>query len=170
MRGIVNAFRTLALLAACLQVQSPARAYDIDNPGTIGIPVRTIKALQCEFTVNHTGTIGRSYRSGNSGEKLNITFAGLDFVKMTGQMIGNAGASEVIVLLSEEAIGTQVHFVEKTLVGNVNFTSVFFFSDPKKGSVGRVLDRQAFAVHSRHGLIYDQAVITQASGPCAIKY
>ena len=101
MRGIVNAFRTLALLAACLQVQSPARAYDIDNPGTIGIPVRTIKALQCEFTVNHTGTIGRSYRSGNSGEKLNITFAGLDFVKMTGQMIGNAGASEVIVLLSQ---------------------------------------------------------------------
>ena len=170
MQRILHVACILVVLALCSQSSFPAHAYDIVNPGTTSIPVRTIKALQCEFTVNHSGKIGKSYRSGTPGEKLNITFAGLDFVKMSGQMIGNAGASEVIVLLSEETVGTQIHLLEKTPFGNANFTSVFFFPDRKNGSAGLVLDRQAFAVHSRHGLIYDQAVITQASGPCAIKY
>lgn len=172
MWAIFRASSAMVMLTSCQQIQSAMNPYNIENPGTFGIPVRDVKALECDFIINHSATIGQNYIAGKYGDKMKITFADLDFTKMTGQMIGNAGAGEITLDLSENPVGAQIHIYEKTPMGNLNVTTIFFFRDPAddKGAVPKVLDRQAFAVHSRHDLIYDEASIAQASGPCAIKY
>jgi hypothetical protein len=119
------------------------------------------------MTMKHSARIGKGYKSNPGSEKMDLTFASIDQKNGKAQLIANVGTATVPVTISQD----QMVFPEVTGGGNMNTTSVFFYRDmsgPSDGIV-KIHDKRAFAVHSRHVLIMDTAVVSQWVGFCEIK-
>lgn len=115
------------------------------------------KALVCDFTAQHVGALEPGYTRQKPTDKLSFTFAALDALKSSAQIIGNAGAAQVIYLDRFP----RIQFIEITDAGNIAVTSVFAFST----------DQPLPAVHSRHMSFGGKsAVVSQYVGTCTPRF
>lgn len=131
--------RRISILLAAVVFLSRAHAQQADDAYE-----RLVSAtsLRCELTKGTQAswdsgdlTLAQS-DSGASGE---VTFDSINHKRGTARLIANAGATDVKVMASS----TGLTFVEKTDVGNWNFTTVFAHYDAP-GS------RRFVVVESRH--------------------
>lgn len=93
---------------------------------------------------------------GNFGSpNVSVTFDAIDLVAGTGRLIGNAGASDIVVLAS----GAGLTLIESTDTGNYVFTTIF--ADKAKAS------GEFIAVMSRHMSFDGRPFPSQYHGTCA---
>jgi hypothetical protein len=123
-----TAFAACALLCASTLAHAPLSAMEASAP----------KAFVCAFNSGEIVSVENgTVRKRATSDKITVTFAAIDSMKQTAQMIGNAGSSDVTLIESD----TSYSFVEVTLAGHVNLTTIFR-TELKSGGF--------FAVHSRH--------------------
>jgi hypothetical protein len=167
MRMLLLAAISVATLSGCDQLRSVSSGIYDEGAQSMPIPLAAVTALTCHMTQKHSASIGKGYISDGGSEKMDLTFASIDQKNGKAQLIANAGSADVPVLIRQD----QMVFPEVTGGGNMNTTSVFFYRDmsgPGDGIV-KIHDKRAFAVHSRHVLIMDTAVVSQWVGFCEIK-
>ena len=167
MRKLFLVAISVATLSGCGQLRSVSGGIYDEGAVSMPIPLSSVSALTCHMTRKHSANIGKGYISNGGSEKMDLTFASIDQKNNTAQQIGNLGAEAVPVVISQD----QMVFPEVTGGRNMNLTSVFFYRDmsgPSDGIV-KIHDKRAFAVHSRHVLIMDTAVVSQWVGFCEIK-
>jgi hypothetical protein len=109
-----------------IQAQRPAQRLE------------TVKTLRCSFPVVSTG----GWEKGTPGAqvtaaKLTVQFEQIDIDESTARSIGQYGAADVVVRLSNG----NLHFMQALSSGPVYLTTVF----PKETQSGRLQ-----AVHTRH--------------------
>jgi hypothetical protein len=116
-------------------------------------------AFVCEFATGFFSApeSGRFVTS-ETHDTLRLTFASIDPKRGTAQMIGNAGAADVMLVVGLNA----VHFVEITGAGNVTLTTV---DDTTTHPNGRF-----FAAHSRHIASLTELLVSQDFGSCEGKW
>ena len=95
------------------------------------------------FRCNFSDGMNTNFDSGKPSTKKSndigeLVFDQLDTKKGTGRIVGNSGASDVVVYNGSNSI----HILEPTVSGNMNFTTIF---NPTKNSSGNYP-----VVHSRH--------------------
>ena len=96
-----------------------------------------------------------SVTRGNFGSpNVSVTFDAIDLVTGTGRIIGNSGASDVVVLTS----GAGLTLLENTGTGNFVFTTIFTDRTRATG--------EYIAVMSRHMSISGRPVPSQYHGTC----
>jgi hypothetical protein len=115
------------------------------------------KAFVCDFSLVATAEFFSGWIAKNSRERLNLTFASIDPDKSRAQMIGNAGATEVLLQYGDKSFS----FLEVTAAGNRTLTTIFF---------GAKHDDAFAAVHSRHMGIGSSAVVSQYRGSCTSRF
>jgi len=154
-------------LAGCDQLKSTSNGFYEEGVSGSPISLGAVAALDCHITQKHDANIGHGYQPRTAKDKMDLVFAGIDLKLGKAQMIGNSGASEVPVISSLN----QMIFPELTPSGNMNVTSVFFYTAKPSAEGGgiKILDKRAFVVHSRHVLIFNEAVVSQWVGYCDIK-
>ena len=86
-------------------------------------------------------------------QNFTITIDNVDAANGTARIIGDTGASDLIVVSGAGVL----HFLEGTGSGNMNVTTIFNASTPAS---------QLKAVHSRHVLILGDPLPSQAYGYC----
>lgn len=136
--------RRLFLLLSVVLVASVVgeSAWQITAPANASKQLHSSRSLKCEFP---------SYASADwdadtpklktaSTQQFAFHIDGIDRHRAAARIIGNAGASDLAVLVG----GDVLSFLETTLVGTVNVTTVYAWQDSR----GRFK-----AVHSRHTAI-----------------
>lgn len=115
---------------------SSSLALALDQPSQGLIRAKTLK---CSFSLSVTVDWDEGAPNYEiSDSKMNFSFTGIDLEKAKATMIGNNGTAEVSIIANDRG----VTFFERTAVGNLNFTTVFYhFSQTLSGFA---------AVHSRH--------------------
>jgi hypothetical protein len=93
-------------------------------------------------------------------EQLAMTFAAINPVNRSAQLIGNLGAANVQMVVGSD----RLTFVETTLAGNVNVTAVSADVEPSP-SVSLVYR----AVHSRSANFFGQILASQYYGICTAR-
>jgi hypothetical protein len=124
----------------------------------------TPSALVCHLTQG----IFSSFEAGKfspfeAANGFDVTFAAIDVVNHTAQLIGNLGAAKVSAIKTD----AQLFFLEETAMGNFNTTSVAV------GEFAGLGERTQFpAVQSRHvqDPISDLFMISQYVGFCEARY
>lgn len=117
----------------------------------------TIKSLKCEFPTSATTDWQKDSPEPKVQRKQNFAFHldGIDASNGTARIIGNAGADDLTVVLTQESI----HFLEATPSGNLNITTVFD---------ALTKDGKYKAVHSRHVVMMGGPLPSQAYGYCRL--
>jgi hypothetical protein len=106
------------------------------------------RSIRCDFVDAATKTWDDG-RFATSKEKLSLIYDSIDVPQRSARLIGNAGATDVYVFLTDEGL----HFLEITASGNVTLTTAF-------KSSGRP------AAHSRHVNLDSGPVVSQYHGHC----
>lgn len=135
--------RSVRIVVAALLISAvPAAAQQPPLPG----------ALVCSFKTVAAGTLDQAggYEAGKPST-MDFTIAAIDSRAKTAQMVGNVGTSRLWVVLGTGS----VNFVEPTPAGNLMLTTVILQGDGPFG-----------AIHSRHTVMSDHAVVTQYVGTC----
>ena len=116
------------------------------------------RSLKCTFRVGLQADwrSGRLKTSPISSEELVLHFDTIDVKKGTARLIGNIGAANVGVMLTP----SHLSFMEKTDIGNLNFTTVFAYYE--KGTQNFV------SVTSRHVTMLDMPLPSQHHGSCQV--
>lgn len=119
---------------------------------------RVPSALVCSLKAKSSGTLERTgeFAPGTHDDRMQFTFAAIDLEAGTAQVIGNQGASNIYAMQGSDSI----NFIERTISGNINLTTVFL------GEGGGPFG----AVHSRHVVMLDAAVVSQYVGTCDAKF
>jgi hypothetical protein len=111
-------------------------------------------AFECSFP-RTVGAIEEKHKwteSGWEAEAFGFTIAAVNVAKRTAQIIGNAGASDLIALAGSDSL----NFLEQTAAGNLALTTIF--SGDK--------DAAFLAVTSRHMNGFGAAIVSQKFGSC----
>ena len=114
-------------------------------------------AFTCTFEQGLFNVFENGEFKSEKGGNLQFVLASIDPKAGTAQMIGNAGAENLIVLSGK----SNMHFVEQTAVGNINLTSVYTQAAP---------DGRFVSVHSRHVGTSGDPMISQYLGFCTGKW
>ena len=131
---------------------------DLRSPAESSSPSAKLpKALHCMFDQGSFNVFENGKFASEPGGKMQFVIAAIDAKAGTAQMIGNAGAENLIMLRGKG----NMNFVEQTGVGNINLTSVYTKVAPSGGFV---------AVHSRHVGTGDDPMISQYYGVCEGKW
>ena len=157
--------RNLSVLLAALAVsgsgcsrqgQSEALVRPTGGQAALVAPLAGVepRALVCRFKSVSNGVLGARYEPGGSKDTLDVTFAGLSPSARSAQMIGNAGAAQVMMLTGPG----QLIFIEETPIGNRILTTVM----TEGNSEGYP------AVHSRHTVMTGagEMMVSQMVGLC----
>jgi len=107
----------------------------------------TPKALKCQFPKGVTYDGGKLEE--DAQKDFSLIFDSIDLTKGTARLIGNIGASDVVVI----ANASTLNFIEVTPVGYLNVTTLFHLPEMP-------------AVHSRHVVIIDEPMPSQRYGTC----
>lgn len=111
------------------------------------------KALVCSFTGSGFSSLeDGSFQTKRTGDQLSITYASINPTGGTAQVIGNAGAADVLLMAEKSSL----HFLERTGSGNLTLTTVYL-----AGSSQRFR-----AVHSRHVGTGERPLVSQYLGNC----
>jgi hypothetical protein len=149
----------------------------VNNSAAMPVAVSSIAALTCHPKSGFSAGIGKEFERDKAGEKMDLTFTGFDWVAQKAQVIGNNGVASVTARLEQFGDTVQMILLERTPMGNVTLTSVFFSPARTASDDGvpgpHVLNKEASAVHSRHILIGGpgeaSASVSQWTGVCEIK-
>lgn len=145
-RGVIGCIGGLLTLSAC-SLDAPTKTFE-------GAPIPPMLALVCDLSAKHNGVLNPEYESQKAEGTLGLTFSNLDARAGTAQLIGNSGA----VTVEFQRLDGQLHFLERTLMGNLTATVVF--APPFEGA-------PLPAVHSRHiAVAPGNIVISQYAGFC----
>lgn len=118
-----------------------------------------VKAFTCEFSRSATTNYeAGEFRTEIDNGDMRFTVAAIDLNKNSAQMIGNAGAAELIVVSGRQRLNF-IEVVEGS--GTTNLLTVF--------SVGNSDDTLP-AVYSRHVMILDSILVSQWFGDCVAKF
>jgi len=117
-----------------------------------------VRSLKCTFQVGLAADweSGKVKTSKLSSDNMVLHFDSIDLKKGVARLIGGAGAADVSTVLTS----SHLSFIEKTDVGNLNFTTVFPFYE--KGT------HNFAAVTSRHVTIVDKPLPSQYHGTCQV--
>lgn len=96
-----------------------------------------------------------SLKQGSFGKDATVTFDSINIQKRTARIVGNAGASDVVVIPTADGMT----FLERTALGSVNVTTVF--------AEGVGPSKQLVGVTSRH-ISLSGPFPSQWHGPCRI--
>ena len=105
-----------------------------------GNPLALVKSLKCKFPVYSVGSWkgGEPQAQVKQAQQFSLEIDEIDAESGTGRVVGTAGPVHVTALLTVSSL----HFMERTVTGTLNITSVFV-SDGGASTTLR-------AVHSRH--------------------
>jgi len=142
------------LAALSLVHAAPAGAQDVEEAFQ---RLASAKSLRCDIGAG--GAV--RWQSGKpqvKSDRLDVVlhFDAIDHKKRSARLIANAGASDVVVLMTESGLT----FVERTQSGNLTFTTVFAEYAPNS--------RDFIAVHSRHVTGAGLPMPSQYHGACKI--
>lgn len=129
----------LAIAVVLMLPSVPAYAQDADEPMTRLLGAHSIR---CEFgrgTQASWNGGALKLENSNFGEGGEVTFDSIDPNARKARIIANAGAGDVLLLVTAAGLT----FVEQTPAGNLNFTTVFAAYDS-------TASRRFVAVSSRH--------------------
>ena len=133
--------RAIGLILALTLLATPALSQGIPN------------ALKCSFESGYfTVFEGNKFKSESAGG-IWFVIASINVEAGTAQIVGNAGASDVVLSLGAD----NMSFVESTPVGNLNITTVY---------TGTAADGRFLAVHSRHVGHGTDPMLSQMYGLC----
>jgi len=110
-------------------------------------------AFKCSFEGGYFTVFEDNGFKSEPGEGMAFVIASLNLDAGTAQLVGNVGASDLILLPGRESM----HFIEQTTSGNLNLTTVY---------TGAAPDGRFFAVHSRHVGTGADPWISQFFGLC----
>jgi hypothetical protein len=114
------------------------------------------KALLCQFPQGVLSNFEKIWSSKSLSENFQLIIAAIDRAGGKAQLIGNAGAADLIVVDG----GTVLNFLEITPTGNSTLTSVFLKRTP---------DDKFPAVHARHMSMIGNAVVSNYRGLCTAR-
>lgn len=117
--------------------------------------------MKCTMKMVHSGVLNPTYYPDRSSDELTLVFQDMDAAAGTARVEGNRGVETVEYRRAGALTGEQMHFVETTLAGNLNVTTVF--APPARGQPMPV-------VHSRHIAVAPANVaISQFAGECVAR-
>lgn len=157
--GLYKVFRLSVFVIAGLFNLSilllPAQADDVVTFEQL-IQARSLKCMFVEGTQTDWRN-GRLSTSPIKNERFELYFDSVDAKRQTARLIGNNGAADVRAVFTSRSLT----FIEQTLSGNLNVTTVFPFY--KKGT------EEFVAVTSRHLTLPDDAPFpSQRHGTCRV--
>jgi hypothetical protein len=123
------------------------------------VPVFEARSIRCEWgrgTQADWDGGKLSLEQGTFGRDASLTFDSIDIEKRTARILGNAGASDVVVIPTPVGLT----FFEQTALGGVNVTTVF--------ASGVGANKQLVGVTSRHLSTFGGPFPSQWHGPCRI--
>lgn len=110
-------------------------------------------AFKCSFESGYFTVFEGNVFKNEPQEGMAFVIASINFDAGTAQIVGNLGASDLIILPGRE----NMHFIEHTGSGNLNLTTVY---------TGTASDGRFLAVHSRHVGTGADPWISQFYGLC----
>jgi len=152
----IPAMRRLSIAIGCLILGTSAYAQEVDEALA---RLLSAKSIRCEIGKGTQASWeGGKLRREESefGEGAKATFDSIDAQAGKARIIGNAGAGDLMVLVTTAGLT----FVEPTALGNINFTTVF-------ASYDSPVSRRFVAVSSRHQSI-NGPFPSQYHGTCSI--
>lgn len=141
------------------------------------MPIDAVKTLSCDLLARHSASVSEVYEPEKKGGRLILTFTDLDRERGLARLTGNQASTSVSYEVASFAGNPQAIFLERTLTGSLNSTSVFFSSGPPGSPFDdknpTLRGPSATAVHSRHILIggieqVPTAVVSQYVGACRL--
>lgn len=162
-------------LAGCGGLWAP---IGVEKPSSVNIPIDAVRGLDCDFRHKHAATLTGWYKPETHSDKMPLRFSELDRRAGTARLVGNNGGGTVSYEVSAFAANVQGIFIERTMSGNINVTTVFFPTEPiteyVEGQTPVVRGPSAVAVQSRHTMVggvgaLPVAVVSQYVGVCGIR-
>ena len=153
--------RCLRLLAALGAVALGSQASGLEGPGKN--PLALAKSLTCTFSVSSSG----SWKSGEpraeiKAETISIELVSIDSEEGTAELTG-AEPTHMTALLAANSL----HFLERSLQGNLTVITVFSEPDPK-GRYRAVRSRHNYLKMAIPGFVAEPTV-SQQYGECDAK-
>jgi hypothetical protein len=129
--------KAAAALSIALALAAGANAQTTDKN-----PLAQVKSLKCRFTIYASGAWAKATEEPSAQirqpETLNLEIDEIDTDSGSGRVTGTAGPADVTALLTISSL----HFMERSVTGTLNITTVFSSGDPAAKTFR--------AVHTRH--------------------
>jgi hypothetical protein len=153
--------RYLKLALALVLVSMSSRSSRAQLPGKSSLAV--IKSLTCTFSVSSTGSWkGGEARAEIKDEPISIELVSIDPEEGTAQLAG-AEPTHMTALLAANSL----HFLERSLQGNLTVITVFSEPDPR-GRYRAVRSRHNYLKMAIPGFVAEPTV-SQQYGECQTK-
>ena len=110
-------------------------------------------AFKCSFEIGYFTVFEGNVFKSEPHEGMAFVIASINVDAGTAQIVGNAGASDLVLLPG----GANMNFIEQTPSGNLNLTTVYN---------GALSDGRFLAVHSRHVGTGTDPWLSQLYGLC----
>jgi hypothetical protein len=131
-------------------------AVVISSHSVAGAETGLPKALACSFSGGVFSTLeGREFKRTHTDGNLVFTIAAINERTSSAQIVGNAGASDMFLVLGRETAS----FIEPTPIGNINLTTIYLRAERNRYR----------AVHSRHVGTAIDPMVSQYLGWCEAK-